>query len=90
LGALVNNSIQKTRKDRIVVIVEDSNKVPLELLRKVLKMDKKTYQTGMAPWAKRFGHSIQGDLLMIPKERVGKFIEMLMWEKPFETKSVDE
>jgi exosortase/archaeosortase family protein len=84
LGALVNKSIQETRKEKIIEIVDDSNKVPLELMRKVLKMDKRTYQNEMVSWADKFGYSVKEDLLIVPKDLVEKFIEMLTWEKPFE------
>lgn len=88
LGALVNKSIQETRKEKIIEIIDESNKVPLTLIRKVLGMDKNTYINDVNPWARKFGYSVQGDLLIIPEDRVEKFIEMLMWEKPFETEVV--
>ena len=88
LGALVNKSIQETRKEKIIEIVDESNKIPLELIRKVLKMDKRTYQNEMVPWTNKFGYSVKDDLLIIPEDRVEKFIEMLKWEKPFEKEVV--
>ena len=90
LGSIVNKSIQNTRKEKIVEIVEESNKVPLNLLRKVLGMDKKSYVNDMITWADKFGYSIKEDLLIIPEDRVEKFIEMLTWEKPFEKEVVKE
>ena len=86
MGSIVNKSIQNTRKEKIAEIVEESNKVPLNLLRKVLGMDKKTYINDIIQWAEKFGYSVKGDLLIIPEDRVEKFIEMLTWEKPFESK----
>jgi len=90
LGSIVNKSIQNTRKEKITEIVEESNKVPLNLLRKVLGMDKKTYSSDMFPWADKFGYSVKRDLLIIPEDRVEKFIEMLAWEKPFEKEVANE
>jgi len=53
-------------------------------------MDKKTYISNMIPWADKFGCSVKGDLLIIPEDRVERFIEMLTWEKPFEKEVADK
>ena len=74
----------------IIEMVEESNKVPFNLMRKVLRMDKQTYINDMIPWAERFGYSIEGDILLIPKDRVKRFVEMLAWDKPFEKEVVNE
>jgi exosortase/archaeosortase family protein len=90
LGALVNKSIQETRKEKIAEMAEEFNEIPLELMRKVLGMDKKTYQIDMAPWANKFGYLIEGDLLIIPEDRTEKFIKMLNWEDPFVSKVAEK
>jgi len=71
-------------------MVEESNEVPLAIMRKVLGMDKKTYMTDTIPWAEKFGYSTKGDSLIIPAERFERFIQMLEWEKPFEKEVVNE
>ena len=83
-GSLVDKKIKDNRNETIIELVEESNEVPLLLMRKVLRMDKDTYMTDMIPWAENFGYSTKGDVLIIPKEGVEKFIKMLTWEKPFE------
>jgi exosortase/archaeosortase family protein len=87
-GAIVDKKIKRRRKQIITEMVEDCNKVPLNLIRRILKMDKKTYVKDIIPWAKKFGYTIDGDLLIIPDDRVKNFLEMLEWEKPFETEEI--
>jgi len=89
-GSLVDKKIKDNRNETIIEMVEESNEVPLILMRKVLRMDKQTYMTDMIPWAEKYGYSTKGDVLIIPKEGVEKFIKMLAWEKPFEKETVNE
>jgi hypothetical protein len=89
-GSIVDKKINDNRNDTIIEMVEESNEVPLVLMRKVLRMDKDTYMTDMIPWAENFGYSTKGDVLIIPKEGGEKFIKMLVWEKPFEQEAVKE
>ncbi len=89
-GALADRKIKDNRKKSITEIVEDTNKVPLSIMRKVLKMEKKNYINDMIPWAKKFGYIIEGDLLVIPGDRTEKFIEMLNWEEPFVSKEAQK
>jgi len=88
LGALVDKKIKDNRKDYVTEMVDESNKVPLSIMRKVLGMDKKTYINDIIPWAEKFGYIIEGDLLLIPEDRAEKFVEMLSWEEPFENKVI--
>jgi hypothetical protein len=86
----VDKKIKDNRNETIKEMVEESNEVPLILMRKVLRMDKDTYMTDMIPWAENFGYSTNGDVLIVPKVQVEKFLEMLSWEKPFEKEAVNE
>ena len=52
-------------------------------------MEKQTYMTDMIPWAENLGYSTKGDLLVIPKDGVERFLEMLSWENPFEKEAVN-
>ncbi len=70
-------------------MVKQSHEDLLNLIRKVLKMDKKSYINDIIPWANKFGYSIKGDFLIIPKDRVENFLEMLAWEKPFEKEGIN-
>ncbi len=89
-GSLVDKKIKDNRNETIIEMVEESNEIPLILMRKVLGMDKQTYMNDVIPWAKKHGYSTKGDDLIIPKEGVEKFIKMLAWEKPFEKEFVKE
>ena len=90
LGALVDKKIKDNRKINVAIMVEDTNKVPLNIMSKVLGMEKKTFLNDMIPWAKKYGYIIKGDLLNIPEDRTQKFIEMLNWEEPFVSKVAEK
>ncbi|MFX1337024.1 MAG: archaeosortase H [Promethearchaeota archaeon] len=89
-GALVDKRVKDNRKDYVAEMVDETNEVPLSIMRKVLGMKKKTYQTEMVPWAKKFGYIIEGDLLRIPVDGNNKFKEMLNWEEPFVSKVAEK
>ncbi len=83
IGTLVSEPIKLKRKKKVKVMVEKMNKVELKLMRKILRMDKKTYLHEISTWSEGFGYVIDGDYLTIPTEKVSNFIELLMLDKPF-------
>ncbi len=83
VGTLVGEPVKNNRKKKIKEIVTKLKKVELNLIRKVLRMDKKTYSEKMNPWAKAHGYSIKGKFLIIPDDKVSNFIKLLMLDKPF-------
>jgi len=87
VGTLAGEPVKKKRKKAIKEIVAKDKKVELNLIRKVLRMDKKSYSEKMIPWAEEHGYSVKGKYLVIPDAEVSRFIELLMLDKPFvETK----
>ncbi len=83
IGTLVSEPIKLKRKKKVKEMVEKMNKVELKLMRKILRMDKKTYLHEISTWSEGFGYFIDGDYLTIPTEKVPNFIKLLMLDKPF-------
>ena len=83
IGTLVSEPIKLKRKKKVKEMVEKTNKADLKLMRKILRMDKKTYLREISTWSEDFGYRIDGDYLTIPLEKVSNFIELLMLDKPF-------
>ncbi len=83
IGTLVSEPIKQKRKEKIKITVEGSNQVKLNLMRKVLRMDRKNYSEKISEWAEKFGYTIEEDNLVIPDTNVSDFIELLMLDKPF-------
>ncbi len=82
-GTLVSEPIKLKRKKKVKEMVEKMNRADLKIMRKILRMDKKTYLREISTWSEGFGYIIDGDYLKIPKEKVPNFIELLMLDKPF-------
>lgn len=82
-GTLVSEPLKQKRKKQVKEMVEKSNKAELKPMRKILKMEKKTFSRDISSWSNDFGYTIKGDYLVIPPEKVSKFIELLMQDKPF-------
>ncbi len=87
IGTLVSEPIKKKRKEQIKITVESSNQVKLNLMRKVLRMERKNYSEKISEWAEKFGYTIEEDNLVIPDTKVSNFIELLMLDKPFSIES---
>ena len=83
VGTLVSEPVKQNRKKKVKEIVKKTNNVKLSLMRKILRMDKKTYSQDIETWSKDFGYTIEGDFLVIPDKEVSNFIELLMQQKPF-------
>ena len=86
-GTLVSEPIKQKRKEKVKEMVKKTNTTELKLMRKILRMDKKTYLREISSWADGFGYTIEGEKLIIPKEKVSNFIELLMLDKPFKRES---
>lgn len=82
-GTLVSEPLKQKRKKQVKEMVEKSNKAELKPMRKILKMEKKTFSRDISSWSDDFGYTIEGDYLVIPPEKASKFIELLMQDKPF-------
>ena len=90
IGTLVSEPIKQKRKETVKEAVSDSNKVKLKIMRKILRMDKKTFSQDISKWSKEFGYSIEGVYLIIPSDKKSDFIEQLMQDKPFKKSSLEK
>ena len=86
-GTLVSEPLKQKRKKQVKEMVEKSNKAELKSMRKILKIEKKTFSRDISSWSDDFGYTIEGDYLVIPTEKTSKFIELLMQDKPFKKES---
>ncbi|MFX0155373.1 MAG: archaeosortase H [Candidatus Hodarchaeota archaeon] len=86
-GTLVSEPLKQKRKEKVKEMVEKTNKTELKLMRKILRMDKKTYSREISSWAEEFGYKIEEDYLIIPIEKISNFVELLMLDKPFKRES---
>ena len=83
VGTLVSEPVKQNRKKKVKEIVKKTSKVELNLIRKVLRMEKKTYLKDIVTWSEEYGYTVEGDYLLIPDKEVSNFIELLMQQKPF-------
>lgn len=83
VGTLISEPIKQKRKEKVKKTVNETSKVKLNTMRKILRMDKKSYIREIVPWSEKYGYTIEADYLIIPDEKVPNFIELLMQEKPF-------
>jgi exosortase/archaeosortase family protein len=90
VGTLVSEPIKQKRKETVKEVVSESNKVKLKLMRKILRMGKKTFSQDISKWSKDFGYTIDGVYLKIPSEKTSNFIELLMQDKPFQKARIEK
>lgn len=90
IGTLVSEPIKQKRKETVKNTVSKSNKADLKLMRKILRMDKKTFSKDISKWSKDFGYTIDGLNLEIPAEETSNFIELLMQDKPFQKTHIEQ
>lgn len=83
IGTLVSEPVKYSRKERVKEIVEISKKVKLGVMRKILRLDKKTFSEDIVSWSEEYGYKIEGNYIIIPDEKVSSFIKLLMQDKPF-------
>ncbi|MFW9902587.1 MAG: hypothetical protein ACFFDY_15070, partial [Candidatus Thorarchaeota archaeon] len=82
-GTLISEPVKQKRKEKVKEMVKKSNKVELNTMRKILRMDKKNYLHEITLWAEELGFLIEGEYLKIPEEKLSHFIKLLMLDKPF-------
>ncbi|MFX1570292.1 MAG: archaeosortase H [Promethearchaeota archaeon] len=82
-GTLASEPIKQKRKQKVRRIVEQTNRVDLKLIRKILRVDKKDSLRKLSAWAEEMGYKIDDNYLNIPEDKIPNFIELLMLEKPF-------
>lgn len=84
VGTLVSEPVKQKRKKKVKELVKETSKVELNIMRKVLRMEKKTYLKDIITWAEEYGYTVEGNYLLIPNNEVPNFIESLMKDKPFQ------
>ncbi|MHA1986640.1 MAG: archaeosortase H [Promethearchaeota archaeon] len=90
IGTLVSQPIKQRRKTLVKNSVNNSNKVKLKIMRKILRMDKKTFSQDIVEWSKNYGYGINDDNLIIPPEETSHFIELLMQDKSFQKANTEK
>ncbi|MFX1456445.1 MAG: archaeosortase H [Promethearchaeota archaeon] len=90
VGTLVSEPIKQKRKEKVKETVSKTNKAELKLMRKVLRMDKKTFSKDISKWSEDFGYEVEGIYLKIPSDKISNFIELLMQEKPFQKTRIEK
>ncbi|MFX0082776.1 MAG: archaeosortase H [Candidatus Hodarchaeota archaeon] len=83
VGTLVSEPVKQNRKKKVKELVKETGKVDLNLIRKVLRMEKKTYLKDIVKWSEEYGYTVEGNFLLIPDNEISNFIELLMQNKPF-------
>ncbi len=82
-GTLVSEPLKQKRKEKVKDTVAKTSRVEVKTMRKILRMDKKTYLREISVWSDELGYLVEGDYLIIPEEKVSNFMELLMLDKPF-------
>ena len=82
----INDKERKELLEKIREMLEVSNRIKLDMMRDVLKMDKSTFNSKIFGWARQFEFIIDGDYLNVNKEMVSDFIDELdrkfdVWRK---------
>lgn len=82
----LENKIERERLEKIKKIIRISNQIKLDMMRNILDLDSKMFDNKILDWASEFGFTIDGDYLIINKNTVSDFINMMdeqyaMWEK---------
>ncbi|MFX1374622.1 MAG: archaeosortase H [Promethearchaeota archaeon] len=83
IGTLVSEPIKQNRKKKVKVMAKETRKVRLDLMRKILRMDKKSFLKDIVSWSEKHGYVVKGNYLLIPDNQISNFIELLMQNKPF-------
>jgi len=86
IGTLISEPLKYNRKEKVSEIVRKTSKVELGVMRKILRLDKKSFSKDIVSWSEDFGYKIEGDYVIIPDEEVSNFIKLLRQDKPFKKK----
>jgi hypothetical protein len=50
---------------------------------KILRLDKKSFSKDIVSWSEKYGYEVEGNYVIIPDEKVSKFVNLLMQDRPF-------
>ena len=76
-GTLVSEPIKTKRKEQIVNSMNELQKVDLNLIRKHLGVNNKSFTQKFPELAQNFGFSIEGGQLIVPSEKKSTFLDAL-------------
>lgn len=84
---LLKASVEKIKK-----MITVSTRIKLDMMREVLKMNRDLFNEMLFDWAKEFGFTIDGEYLIINKEKSQDFLDNIneYFKSPEENKSKEE
>ena len=74
IGTLISEPVKHSRKERVRETVRETSKVELGVMRKILRLDKKTFSKDIVSWSEEYGYNIEGNYVIIPEDKVTNFI----------------
>ena len=80
-GTLITEPLKAKRKEKIITLANERQKVELNLIRKHLGENNKDFSRKFPEMAQNFGFSIEEGQLLVPSEKKPEFIYAL--EKKF-------
>jgi hypothetical protein len=80
-GTLISEPNKRKRKELIINNVNESQKVDLNLIRKHIGADKKSFSQKFPKMAQDFGFSIESEQLLVPEGKKSDFLNAI--EKKF-------
>jgi exosortase/archaeosortase family protein len=87
-GTLISEPIKLKRKELLKDTVEETNEIDLNLIRKVVGMDRKTFIAKFPERAEVYGFTLEENSLIIPDNKKEVFLEAI--EKKFEKKTIEK
>jgi exosortase/archaeosortase family protein len=84
VGTYISEPIKAKRREKLKQIAEKNEKVELEMIRKALGFNKKTFLSKFSELAQKYDLEIEGEYLLIPREKYSSFLDGL--ENKFEVK----
>jgi len=85
-GTLITEPINQKRKEQLFSTIETTNKIDLNLIRKVLGMNKKTFIQQFPKMAESYGFSLENDYLIFPQNNKDLFTRAI--EENFDKKKL--
>jgi hypothetical protein len=77
VGTLISEPIKARRKEKIILEIENSNKVELNSIRKAIGMKKKNFNQKFEMMVKNYNFKIKLQQLIVPNERKDEFFKAL-------------
>ena len=86
LSEFIEQKREKIQTKKIKTILQVSDNIKLEVLRKLLRMEESAFYKKIINWAQQFNFKIEGDIIHVNSKTVSEFIDALdkqfiEWEK---------